>query len=69
MFRVKGSLVKWCGSFGFLKLDDQPEASNVFIHINEIRLVEKFEIIFLLFYFQQAQTTADYWYQAGGEIG
>jgi len=35
--RMKGRLVKWCGSFGFLKLDDRPDASNVFIHINEIR--------------------------------
>jgi len=35
--RLRGSLVNWCGSFGFLKLDAHPGASNVFIHISEIR--------------------------------
>jgi len=34
--RVAGTLVNWCGSFGFLKLDDHPDTPNVFIHISEI---------------------------------
>jgi len=35
--RLTGSLLNWCGSFGFLKLDNYPSAPNVFIHISEIR--------------------------------
>merc|ERR1719154_199820 len=35
--RVTGSLVNWCGSFGFLRLHDYPDASNVFVHISKIR--------------------------------
>eukprot|EP00092_Neocalanus_flemingeri_P026280 GFUD01028489.1.p1 GENE.GFUD01028489.1~~GFUD01028489.1.p1 ORF type:complete len:936 (+),score=258.82 GFUD01028489.1:51-2858(+) len=35
--RLSGSLVNWCGSFGFLRLHGYPLAPNIFIHISEIR--------------------------------
>eukprot|EP00092_Neocalanus_flemingeri_P039730 GFUD01043268.1.p1 GENE.GFUD01043268.1~~GFUD01043268.1.p1 ORF type:complete len:938 (-),score=240.23 GFUD01043268.1:76-2481(-) len=35
--RQTGSIVNWCGSFGFLSLHEYPNAPNVFIHISEIR--------------------------------
>jgi len=43
--RTTGSIVKWCGSFGFLKLHEYPNAPNVFIHISDIQIRKRQPLI------------------------
>ena len=37
VLRVKGHLINWKGSYGFLKISD--EAPNIFLHITDVKQV------------------------------
>ena len=37
VLRVKGHLINWKGSYGFLQVDTRDDAPNVFLHITDVR--------------------------------